>query len=70
MTQENDISLIPGMRCRSARTISFAGGTVQRAALGTIVAQRENLGRTLFTVNFDSGQKVILFAHEIEPTAA
>jgi len=27
---------------------------------------RENLGRELFTVDFDSGQKLILFAHEIE----
>jgi len=30
------------------------------------VSQRENLGRELFTVNFDSGQRLILFAHEIE----
>ena len=29
-------------------------------------SQRENLGRELFTVNFDSGEKLILFAHEIE----
>src|SRR4051812_9436848 len=33
------------------------------------VSQRENLGRELFTVDFDSGQKVILFAHEIEPVS-
>jgi len=26
----------------------------------------ENLGRELFTVDFDSGQRVVLFAHEIE----
>jgi len=31
------------------------------------VSQRENLGRELFTVHFDSGQKLILFTHEIEP---
>jgi len=58
------------MRCRSARTIVFAGGIVRRTALGTLVSQRENLGRTLFTVDFDSGQRLILFAHEIEPIAA
>jgi hypothetical protein len=27
---------------------------------------RENLGRLLFTVDFDGGPKLILFAHEIE----
>ena len=70
MTRETATSLILGMRCRSARTIVFGGGIVQRAALGTLVSQRENLGRTLFTVDFDSGQKLILFAHEIEPIAA
>ena len=60
------MSLVPGTRCRSARTIIFLGGIVRRATPGTLVSQRENLGRELFTVNFDSGQKVILFAHEIE----
>ena len=60
------MSLIPGTRCRSACTIVFPGGIVRRATLGTLVSQRENLGRELFTVNFDSGQKLILFAHEIE----
>ena len=61
------MSLVPGTRCRSVRTIVFPGGIVRRATPGTLVSQRENLGRELFTVNFDSGQKLILFAHEIEP---
>ena len=61
------MSLVPGTRCRSARTITFSGGIVRRATPGTLVSQRENLGRDLFTVNFDSGQKLILFAHEVEP---
>ena len=69
MTRETAMSFIPGMRCRSARTIVFAGGIVRRTALGTLVSQRENLGRTLFTVDFDSGQRLILFAHEIEPVS-
>ena len=60
------MSLVPGTRCRSARTIVFLGGIVRRATPGTLVSQRENLGRALFTVNFDSGEKLILFAHEIE----
>ena len=54
------------MRCRSTRTIMLPGGIVRRATPGTLVSRRENLGRELFTVNFDSGPKAILFAHEIE----
>ena len=60
------MSILPGMRCRSARAIPFPGGSVRRATPGTLVSLRENLGRKLFTVSFDSGQKLILFAHEIE----
>ena len=60
------MSIIPGTRCRSTRTIVCRGGIVRRSTPGTLVSQRENLGRELFTVDFDSGQKVILFAHEIE----
>jgi len=60
------MSLVPGTRCRSARAIVFAGGVVGRATPGTLVSRRENLGGELFTVDFDSGRKVILFAHEIE----
>ena len=61
------MSLVPGTRCRSARNIVYPGGIVRRSTPGTLVSQRENLGRELFTVNFDSGQKLILFVHEIEP---
>ena len=63
------MSLVPGTRCRSMRTIVYPGGIVRRATLGTLVSQRENLGRELFTFDFDSGQKLILFAHEIEPAS-
>ena len=58
--------LVPGARCRSSRSIVVLGGILRRASQGTLVAKRENLGRELFTVEFDSGQKLILFAHEIE----
>jgi hypothetical protein len=60
------MSVSRGMRCRSTRTIIFPGGIVRRATPGTLVSRRENLGRELFTVDFDSGPKAILFAHEIE----
>ncbi|TMA90569.1 MAG: hypothetical protein E6J77_06740 [Deltaproteobacteria bacterium] len=60
------MSILPGTRCRSARAITFPGGMVRRATLGTLVSLRENLGRALFTVRFDGGQQLIVFAHEIE----
>ena len=60
------MSVSRGMRCRSTRTIIFPGGIVRRATPGTLISRRENLGRELFTVDFDSGPKAILFAHEIE----
>ena len=60
------MSVFRGMRCRSTRTIVVPGGIVRRATPGTLVSRRENLGRELFTVDFDSGPKAILFAHEIE----
>ena len=60
------LSLVPGTRCRSVCVITFPGGLVRPATPGTLVSRRENLGRKLFTVSFDSGQKLILFAHEIE----
>ena len=61
------MTLVRRTRCRSTRAIVFPCGIVRRGTPGTLVSLRENLGRELFTVNFDSGQKLILFAHEIEP---
>ena len=60
------MSVSRGTRCRSTRTIIIPGGIVRQATPGTLVSRRENLGRELFTVDFDSGPKAILFAHEIE----
>jgi len=47
----------------------YPGGVVRRSTPGTLISLRENLGRELFTVDFDGGQKLILFAHEIEPVS-
>ncbi|TMA67043.1 MAG: hypothetical protein E6J68_06440 [Deltaproteobacteria bacterium] len=62
------MSFVPGTRCRSTRTIVYPGGVVRRSTPGTLISLRENLGRELFTVDF-GGQKLILFAHEIEPVS-
>ena len=48
------------------RAITLPGGIIRRATPGTLVSLRENLGRKLFTVRFDGGQQLIVFAHEIE----
>ena len=60
------MSIVPGTRCRLARAITLPGVIVRRATPGTLVSLRENLGRKPFTVRFDGGQQIIVFAHEIE----
>lgn len=62
-----DGHLIPGARCRATRSISHPGGTLRRSAEGTIRARRENIGRQLVTVEFDTGERLVLFPHELEP---
>lgn len=62
-------TLKPGSRCRATRAISHARGIVGRASEGTICSSRDNIGRRLLTVEFDSGERLVLFAHELEPVA-
>lgn len=61
-----DQSFVPGLRCRVTRTITHRRGIVNRSAEGTVRATRENIGRQLITVDFDCGEKLVLFEHEIE----
>jgi len=60
-------SFSPGLRCRATRNITHKGGVLNRAAEGTVRSTRENIGRQLITVDFDCGEKLVLFEHEIEP---
>ena len=62
-----DPSFVPGLRCRATRTITHKRGILNRSAEGTVRSTRENIGRQLVTVDFDCGEKLVLFAHEIEP---
>ena len=62
-----DIQFAPGQRCRSTRAITHNRGVLQRATEGTVLVSRENIGRQLVTVDFDGGETLVLFAHEIEP---
>lgn len=61
-----EVDLVLGQRCRSTRPILHLLGVVGRASEGTVIATRENLGRRLLTVDFDSGEKLVLFPHEVE----
>lgn len=61
-----DPSFVPGLRCRATRAITHRRGIVNRSAEGTVRAARENIGRRLITVDFDCGEKLVLFEHEIE----
>lgn len=58
----------PGLRCRATRAIVHPGGIVRRAAEGTVLTMRENIGRLLVTVDFGE-VRLILFPHEFEPVA-
>lgn len=57
---------VQGLRCRTTRAITHKKGVVQRSAEGTVRAVRENIGRKLVTVDFDSGEELVLFTHELE----
>jgi len=57
---------ITGLRCRASRPITHPRGILRRAAEGTVLSSRENMGRMLITVDFDSGEKLVLFPHEVE----
>jgi len=61
-----DRGFVPGVRIRSTRPITHPGGILRRAAEGTVRTRRENIGRQLLTVEFDSGERLVLFPHEIE----
>ena len=61
-----DPSFVPGLRCRATRAITHRRGIVNRSAEGTVRATRENIGRQLITVDFDCGEKLVLFEHELE----
>jgi len=62
-----DPYFVPGLRCRSTRPITHKRGILHRAAEGTVRSMRDNIGRRLITVDFDCGEKLVLFEHEIEP---
>jgi len=56
---------VSGIRCRTARPIAHHGGYLPRERSGTIRYGLENLGRTLFLVDFDSGESVMVLPDDV-----
>jgi hypothetical protein len=55
-----------GHRCRTNRLIRTHAGNVPPLALGTIVAEIDNLGRHMLQVLWDGGFSAYVFPEEIE----
>lgn len=55
-----------GKRCRANRHVQSKEGRVERFTEGKIRFVTENLGRTLFLVDWDRGGSTMLFPEEIE----
>jgi|APFre7841882590_1041340.scaffolds.fasta_scaffold404247_1 hypothetical protein len=56
---------LTGKRCHAARRIVHHKGIVDRDTPGTVRCAMENIGRTLFEVEFDSGQSLTVLADYI-----
>jgi hypothetical protein len=59
-----------GRRCRATRPIHHHGGYIARRMEGTVRYATENLGRTLYRVDFDSGTSLIVLAGDVAVDAA
>lgn len=59
-------ALVQGLRCRVTRAITHRQGVLRRLTEGTVRRVQENIGRKLVTVDFDTGEKLVVFSHELE----
>jgi hypothetical protein len=57
---------LAGTRCRANRHVQSNTGRIERFSEGRIRFVTENLGRTLFLVEWDRGGSTMLFPEEIE----
>ena len=55
-----------GNRCRTNRLIRTHAGNVPPSAVGTILAEIDNLGRHMLQVRWDGGLCAYVFPDEIE----
>jgi len=56
---------LAGTRFRTVRPIAHHGGYLPRLSGGTIRYQVENLGRQLISVEFDTGQSMMVLADDV-----
>jgi len=56
---------LAGTRCRTVRPIAHHGGYLPRMLGGTIRYAVENLGRQLISVEFDTGQSMMVLADDV-----
>ena len=54
-----------GKRFRTVRPVMHHGGLVPRESAGTIRYALENIGRTLFHVDLDSGASLMLLPDDV-----
>jgi hypothetical protein len=59
-----------GNRCRTNRLIRTHAGNVPPSAVGTILAEIDNLGRHMLQVRWDGGLCAYVFPDEIEIVTA
>lgn len=57
---------LAGTRCRANRHVQSNVGLIERSTEGRIRFVTENLGRTLFLVEWDRGGSTMLFPEEID----
>ena len=57
---------IAGTRCRANRAFQDKSGRIERLTEGRVCYVSENVGRILFTVEWDQGGRSVVFADEIE----
>ena len=57
---------VSAMHCRARKEIRTHRGNVQRAAIGTIISEIDNLGRHLLEVRWGNGICSYVFPHEVE----
>ena len=54
-----------GKRCRTIRTVTHHRGILPRKTTGTVRYSLENIGRTLFYVDFDVGPSLMVLPGDI-----
>ena len=57
---------LDGLRCQTARPIAHHRGYLPQRAEGTVRYTIENVGRTLFRVDFDCGDSLLVLPDDLQ----